>query len=240
MDPMRTRDPGRYFEELRGRQAWAIGCAATQPRPGSRPECVDKAIDGRDDRAMDESSSVLAPSLLVAMPQLRDPNFFRSVVLLCEHGPGGAMGFVVNRPTDTRAADAVAMDPPLTGDSGMRLWTGGPVEQHRGFLLLGSNPGRGDSEQITDGFHLTASLAVLRDLLETTPERLEHTRARLLLGYAGWGPGQLDSELAESAWLLAPADPRLVFDTPPDHMWEVAIRSLGIDPMSLAPAPGIQ
>jgi putative transcriptional regulator len=189
---------------------------------------------------MDGSSSVLAPSLLIAMPQLRDPNFSRSVVLLCEHGPAGAMGFVVNRPTETRAAEAVAMEPPLAGDSGMRLWTGGPVEQHRGFLLLGTDPGRGDCEQITDGFHLTASLAVLRDLLEATPERLGHTRARLLLGYAGWGPGQLDSELAESSWLMAPADPALVFETPPDEMWERVIRGLGVEPMALAPAPGVQ
>src|SRR6185503_7747146 len=142
---------------------------------------------------MDESASVLAPALLIAMPQLRDPNFARTVVLLCEHGPAGAMGFVVNRPTETLAAEAVAMDPPIAGDSGMRLWTGGPVERHRGFLLLGKDPGRGDSEQITDGFHLTASLAVLRDLLEATPERLGHTRARLLLGYAGWGPGSSTS-----------------------------------------------
>ncbi len=189
---------------------------------------------------MDESDSSLAPTLLIAMPQLRDPNFARTVVLLCEHGPRGAMGFVVNRPTETLAAEAVAMDPPLQGDSGMRLWAGGPVEQHRGFLLLGDDPGRGDSEQISKGFHLTASLAVLRDLLESSPERLDQTRARLLLGYAGWGPGQLDTELAESAWITAPADPILVFETPAEAMWERAIRSLGIDPMSLSPAPGVQ
>jgi putative transcriptional regulator len=189
---------------------------------------------------MDEDRSSLAPSLLVAMPQLRDPNFFRTVVLLCEHGPQGAMGFVVNRPTDTRAAEAVAMEPPLAGDSGMRLWSGGPVEQHRGFLLLGRDPGRGDSEQITRGFHLTASLAVLRELLEATPQSVDNTRARLLLGYAGWGPGQLDTELAESAWLMAPADADMVFETPADAMWERVIRSLGVDPMSLAPAPGVQ
>jgi putative transcriptional regulator len=61
-----------------------------------------------------------------------------------------------------------------------------------------------------------------------------------LLGYAGWGPGQLDNELAESAWLTAPADPTLVFETPPEEMWEAVIRSLGVEPMSLAPAPGVQ
>ena len=204
------------------------------------PSGVDKTPNRREHPHMDESNSVLAPSLLIAMPQLRDPNFSRTVVLLCEHSSAGAMGFVVNRPTETRAAEAVAMDPPLAGDSGMHLWTGGPVERHRGFLLLGDDPGHGESEQITDGFHLTASLSVLRNLLESTPERLDHTRARLLLGYAGWGPGQLDNELADSAWLTAPADPTIVFETPAEVMWETVIRSLGIEPMSLAPAPGVQ
>ncbi len=189
---------------------------------------------------MADGAASIAPTLLVAMPQLRDPNFSRSVVLLCEHGPKGAMGFVVNRPTETRAAEAVALSPPLSGDSGMRLWSGGPVEQHRGFLLLGADPGGGDTEQIGDGFHLTASLGILRTLLEARPDEMEHTRARLLLGYAGWGPGQLDSELAESAWLTAPPDPDLVFATPADEMWEAAIRSLGVDPMSLALGPGVQ
>jgi len=178
---------------------------------------------------MDESNSVLAPSLLIAMPQLRDPNFSRTVVLLCEHSSAGAMGFVVNRPTETRAAEAVAMDPPLVGDSGMHLWTGGPVERHRGFLLLGDDPGQGESEQITEGFHLTASLSVLRNLLESSPERLGCTRARLLLGYAGWGPGQLDSEIQANSWLCVPADEELIFDDQLTDKWERCISKLGVD-----------
>ncbi len=181
-----------------------------------------------------------APTLLLAMPQLRDRNFNRSVVLLCEHGPDGALGFVVNRPTDMRAAGAVALDPPVRGDSGLCLWTGGPVEPHRGFLLLGEDPGVEESERVADGFHLTASLEVLRGLIEAEPDAIRHRRCRLLLGYAGWGPGQLDSELAASAWLTAPVDPALVFDAPPEEMWERAIRGLGVDPMALAPAPGVQ
>lgn len=181
-----------------------------------------------------------APTLLLAMPQLQDKNFSRSVVLLCEHSPNGALGFVVNRPTDMRAAGAVALDPPVRGDSGLCLWTGGPVEPHRGFLLLGDDPGVEESERVADGFHLTASLDVLRGLLEAEPEAIQHRRCRLLLGYAGWGPGQLDSELAASAWLTAPVDPALVFDAPPEEMWERAIRGLGVDPMALAPAPGVQ
>jgi putative transcriptional regulator len=182
-----------------------------------------------------------APIILLAMPQLRDPNFKRSVVLVCEHGDDGALGFVVNRPTDVRAAQAVALpEPPLRGDSGLCLWSGGPVEPQRGFLLLGHDPGVEDSEQITDGFHLTASLDVLRRLLETEPDALAQQRCRLLLGYAGWGPGQLDAEIAASAWLTVPPDAGLVFETPADVMWETAIRRLGIDPMSLHEAPGVQ
>ncbi|HJQ82928.1 MAG TPA: YqgE/AlgH family protein [Candidatus Binatia bacterium] len=181
-----------------------------------------------------------APTLLLAMPQLRDPNFSRSVVLLCEHGPKGALGFVVNRPTEVRAAEAVVLDPPLRGDSGLMLWTGGPVEPQRGFLLLGEDPGVEDSERVSDGFHLTASVEVLRRLLESEPADVAGQRARLLLGYAGWGPGQLDEELTASAWLTAPVDPRLVFETPAEQMWEVAIRGLGVDPMALQVAPGVQ
>jgi putative transcriptional regulator len=182
----------------------------------------------------------LAPSLLLAMPQLRDPNFTRTVVLLCEHGPDGAVGFVVNRPTDIRAANAVALDPPPKRDSGLRLWTGGPVETNRGFLLLGNDPGVEQSQRVGDGFYLTSSMDVLRPLLEANPAELPQRRCRLLLGYAGWGPGQLDQELTASAWLTAPADPELVFGTPAEDMWEAAIRGLGVDPMALSPAPGIQ
>ena len=181
----------------------------------------------------------LAPSLLLAMPQLRDPNFTRSVVLLCDHGPDGAMGFVVNRPTDVHAASAVAIEPPVRGDNGLTLWTGGPVETHRGFLLLGDDPHVVDSEPIVEGLHLTASIEVLRELLEIGVDELGRRRCRLLLGYAGWGPGQLDAELAASAWLSAPADPELVFSTAPETMWETAIRRLGVDPRMLAPAPGV-
>jgi putative transcriptional regulator len=182
----------------------------------------------------------LAPTLLLAMPQLRDPNFARSVVLLCEHGPDGALGFVVNRPTDVRAADAVALEPPVTNDSGLTLWTGGPVEPQRGFLLLGYDPGVDDCERVADGFHLTASVGVLRQILEAPEAEVNARRARLLLGYAGWAPGQLDQELTSSAWLTAPIDPDLVFETPAAQMWERAIRSLGIDPMALQVGPGVQ
>ena len=186
------------------------------------------------------SEGSLAPTLLLAMPQLMDPNFTRTVILLCEHGPSGALGFVLNRPTATRASEAVDLEPPLRRDSGVTLWTGGPVEPQRGFLLLGEEPGAGECQRVADGFHLTASLDVLRRLLEAEPAAVAGEHCRLLLGYAGWGPGQLDSELAASAWLTAPADPLLAFETPAEEMWERAIRGLGVEPMSLSIGSGVQ
>jgi putative transcriptional regulator len=188
---------------------------------------------------MDQQGS-FAPTLLLAMPQLQDRNFARSVVLLCEYSAEGALGFVVNRPTELRAADAVTLDPPLRNANGLNLWTGGPVEPQRGFLLLGDDPGVADSRRIADGFHLTASVEVLRDLLEAEPAELTRRRVRLLLGYAGWGPGQLDAELTASAWLTVPPDPDLVFETPAEAMWERAIRALGVDPLALQLGAGIQ
>src|SRR5262249_54072534 len=147
---------------------------------GGRPTVFRRPVDKRrslaDDRFMDRSS--LAPTLLLPMPQLRDPNFNPTVVLLCQHSDEGALGFVITRPTDVRAATAVARDPPPQRDSGMLLWSGGPVEPQRGFLLLGEASGVADGEHICDGVHLTASVEVLRQLIETEPAELGRRRCR--------------------------------------------------------------
>ncbi|HSV07263.1 MAG TPA: YqgE/AlgH family protein, partial [Candidatus Binatus sp.] len=186
------------------------------------------------------STGSFAPTLLLAMPQMADRNFARSVVLLCEHGADGAIGFIVNRPTDLRAAAAVVLDPPVSRDNGLVFWSGGPVEPERGFLLLGESPGAVDSQCVAEGLYLTASVEVLRGILESDPQEVARRRCRLLLGYAGWGPGQLDQELTASAWLSAPAEADLVFNTAPEVMWDRAIRSLGVDPMALQLGPGVQ
>jgi putative transcriptional regulator len=176
----------------------------------------------------------LAPTLLLSMPQLTDPNFERTVVLLCEHGPEGAFGLVVNRPTTTAAAEAVRLDPPIAATTGPLLWVGGPVEPQRGYILLGEAPENGDVMTVADGLYLSSSIDVLRTVIERTP-----ARSRVLTGYAGWGPGQLDEELAASAWLTADVDARLLFETPADQMWERAIRQLGADPALLAAGQGV-
>ena len=185
-------------------------------------------------------------SLLLSMPQLQDPNFARTVVLLCDYGPEGAFGLVLNRPTDMPASEMVRLDPPVAGANDMPLWIGGPVEPQRGWILLGEDPSgpaapgdvtipQGEFKFIRDGLYLSTSVTILREVLEATPA----PRARVLAGYAGWGPGQLDDELAQSAWLLADIDLDIVFDVPAAAMWETAIRRLGADPSTLTTSHGV-
>jgi putative transcriptional regulator len=176
----------------------------------------------------------LAPTLLISMPQLLDPNFAQTVVLLCEHHREGAFGLVLNRPSDTSAADAVQLQPPPARDSGVQLWFGGPVEPQRGWILTAEEPEAEESVEVVEGLYLSTSPQVLRRLIEDGAGR-----ARVLTGYAGWGAGQLDAELASSAWLTSDVSLDLVFDTPPDRMWEAAIRRLGADPALLQTGHGV-
>jgi len=180
-------------------------------------------------------SSEFRPALLLAMPQMLDPNFARSVVLLCDYGPEGAFGLVLNRPTEMTASQMVHLDPPLARSNGMPLYFGGPVQPERGWILLPEPPEDAAHRALHDGVYLSASPDVLRRVLEATPE----PRARVLAGYAGWGPGQLDDELAQSAWLIADIHMDIVFDVEPALMWETAIRRLGADPSALQTSHGV-
>lgn len=173
-------------------------------------------------------------ALLLSMPQMQDPNFARTVVLLCDYGPQGAFGLVLNRPTDMPATAMVRLDPPVVGGNELPLWIGGPVEPQRGWILLADEPSA-EFKSIRDGLYLSTSQDLLREVLETRPA----PRARVLAGYAGWGPGQLDEELAQSAWLMGDVDLDIVFDLPPDVMWETAIRRIGADPSALTMSHGV-
>jgi len=183
--------------------------------------------------AQPESSS-LAPTLLLSMPQMQDENFDRTVVLLCDHTAEGAFGLVLNRPTTAAAAEAVAFDPPLEASHGPLLWAGGPVEPQRGWILLGESMDEAAETEVAPGLYLSTSIELLRRVIHATP-----SRTRVLTGYAGWGPGQLDQELAASAWLTVDVDPALIFDTPADEMWDQAIRSLGTGPGNLQVGQGV-
>lgn len=180
-------------------------------------------------------SGSLAPTLLLSMPQLVDPHFKQTVVLLCEHGEEGAFGLVLNRQTETPASSVVRLTPPVDVDNGLQLWIGGPVEPERGWILMGDEPLDAESVEVCDGLYLSTSPDLLRRLLVDRPP----DRARLLTGYAGWGAGQLDEELAASAWLVADVQLDLIFGTAPADMWETAIRRLGADPSTLQMGRGV-
>lgn len=186
------------------------------------------------------------------MPQLVDPNFNHTVVLLCKHTEeGGAFGLVLNRPLVTTGRFVVQIDSPegegassgersdvMSAEHDLQVWVGGPVEQHRSWMLVGDELAAHDESlrvRVASGLYLSTAPELLQRLLEPSPP----PRARLVMGYAGWGPGQLEAELHESAWLLSDIDPGLIFDTPSDRMWERAIRRLGADPAALHCSRGV-
>ena len=183
--------------------------------------------------------SSLAPVFLVSMPQLVDPNFKRTVVLLCKHSDDGAFGLVINRPLVTTGRVTVNLDPPVSTDRELQVWIGGPVEPERSWILVGEPLDEHSDAiaggRIADDLYLSTSPDLLRRLLESSPP----PTARLMVGYSGWGPGQLEAELETSSWLICEIDRELIFDTPPEQMWEAAIRRLGADPASLTMSRGV-
>jgi putative transcriptional regulator len=185
---------------------------------------------------MQVMSGGAAPLLLLSMPQMSDPNFVRTVVLLCDFTEDGAFGLVVNRPMTDPAWTILKTEPPVEVHPDVRLWVGGPVEPQRAWVLM-AEPQGPDEEQreIAPGILLSASHDLTLQLLQAAPSK----RARLIVGYAGWGPGQLDREIAASGWLTLAVDPALIFTVPADEMWETAIRRLGADPATLQSSSGI-
>jgi putative transcriptional regulator len=180
----------------------------------------------------------LAPAFLLSMPQLMDPNFSRTVVVLCKHNEDGAFGLVVNRPLVTTGRVTVNLHPPVSTDRELQVWVGGPVEPQRSWVLVGQEPDQ-DEElrgmRIADDLYLSTSPDLLRRLLDPSPPPL----ARLIVGYSGWGPGQLEAELEASAWLMSDIDRDLIFNTPSEQLWEAAIRRLGADPAALQMSRGV-
>ena len=160
------------------------------------------------------------------MPHLLDPNFARSVVLMVHHDESGAFGVVLNRPTELSAPNLCAtLDIEWCGDPENAVDWGGPVQPQTGWVLFEDDDGRVLSEQVQEigsGVCFAGSIDVLREVASDPPERL-----RLLLGYAGWGPGQLDGELDEGSWIVEPALPDDVFTADPDELWSDVLRRKG-------------
>ena len=175
------------------------------------------------------------PSLLLSMPQMQDPNFARTVVLLCDFNPDGAFGLVLNRPTGMPARDMVRLVPPVLAGNDLPLYIGGPVQPELGWILVNQAPDSGEYRTVREGLYLSSSPELLRSVLEQPAA----PRARVIAGYAGWGPGQLDNELAQSAWLIGDIHIDLVFDIDATSMWDTAIRRLGADPSALQPSHGV-
>ena len=190
-------------------------------------------------------SANLAPGLLLAMPQLADPNFSRAVVLMIEHGDQGSFGLVINRlafspghPSPIKASELLdSLEMSWRGEASAVVWAGGPVSPSTGWVLhepVGlAQPGQGTIE-ITSTISLSTSPDRLRAIANQPPRNV-----RLLLGYSGWGPGQLAAEMSRGAWLHTAADPTLVFETPPDEIWEAAMQTLGINPRDLMTGRGV-
>lgn len=170
------------------------------------------------------------------MPQMADPNFAQTVILLCDYTDKGAFGLVVNRQMAEPAHTMVKTDPPVLVDPGVRLWLGGPVDLQRTWVLMADAQGPDEEHhEICPGVLLSESRELTLRLLQAPPSN----RARVIVGYAGWGPGQLESEIAASAWLSMEVDPALIFNVAPEQMWATAIKRLGADPSGLQMSPGV-
>jgi len=169
------------------------------------------------------------------MPQMLDPNFSRSVVLLAEYGRHGAFGLVVNRQMPEPAHEVIKPDPPMDIRKDVHLYVGGPVEPNRAWVLTAHRELDGDALEVMDGVYLSAAPGLIKHALQSSPD----PQMRLVIGYAGWAPGQLDDELASSSWLMAPVEADLLFDTPIEAMWETVIRRLGAEPSGLQTSSGV-
>jgi putative transcriptional regulator len=179
----------------------------------------------------------LTGQLLLAMPHMMDDRFAHSVIYLCAHTPEGAMGLVVNRPLaepsfpDLLRQLAIAPVPPARE---IRLCAGGPVEHARGFVLHTTDWSTQSTLQVDERLALTANLDVLKAIASGGGP----SRGLLALGYAGWGPGQLDEEMQQNSWLNAPLpDPELIFGDDQAGMWRRALALLRIDPLLLVSGP---
>jgi Putative transcriptional regulator len=180
-------------------------------------------------------SENLAKQLLIAMPSMEDPNFSRTVTLICEHTDDGAMGIVVNQPTTLLVDELLDNFGPTDADSKQNgkkstsldgpVYAGGPVQIDRGFILHDSDK-QWESTHIIDN-HL--SLTTSEDILVAIAQGKGPENALVALGYAGWGAGQLEEEISANSWLTVPYDTQILFNTPIDQRWQSAATKLGVD-----------
>lgn len=173
------------------------------------------------------STTNLTGHLLIAMPALADPNFHRTVTFICEHADEGALGLIVNRPIDLTLGEVLTQfdcrtdDPAIAGQS---VFLGGPVQTERGFVL--HRGGKWESSAVISG---DISITTSRDILGAIAAGAGPADILVALGYAGWGSGQLEQEMAQNSWLSAPVDPAILFATPVERRWEAAAELIGVN-----------
>lgn len=174
----------------------------------------------------------LTDQFLIAMPNMRDDNFAGAVVYLCEHNDNGALGLVINRPTDINLKglfEKVDLSLERPDLAGAPVYFGGPVQTERGFVLhdgLGDDGGHYSSTlKIAGGLEMTTS----RDVLEALSNGAGPRRILVTLGYSGWGAGQLEDEISRNGWLTVQARPEIIFETPVEQRYDKALSLLGVD-----------
>lgn len=170
----------------------------------------------------------LSNQFLIAMPNLGDPNFARTVTFMCEHNDEGAMGVVVNRPLDINLGevlDQLGIEPANAQIAGQHVYQGGPVQNERGFVLHRPLGNWEATLAISDEVGLSAS----HDILEAIARGEGPDDYLVILGYAGWNAGQLDEEMGQNTWISGPAQTDILFRTPDEQKWIAAARHLGID-----------
>ncbi len=180
----------------------------------------------------------LTGRVLIAMPGMEDPRFGQSVVLICAHSAEGAMGLVVNKLADDLKLrdllDQLDIEP-VPEARRAPIHFGGPVEPGRGFVLHEAGYRSSISTlEVSDAFSMTATLDILEDMAAGKGP----AHALIALGYAGWGPGQLEHEIARNGWLVCEAESRLIFGTPDGGKWAAALAALGVDPLALSSEAG--
>lgn len=189
------------------------------------------------DGGSDSLMTSLAGQFLIAMPTMGDPRFAKTVIYMCVHDDQGAMGLVINKTLDSLRFPDILEQLGINSTITVRdraVHAGGPVEAGRGFLLHSTDFAVNDTEAVDDHIALTATVDILRAVAnEEGP-----AQSLFALGYAGWSAGQLDMEIQDNGWLVAPADPSLLFDTDHETKWDRAIGLLGFNPAQLSGQAG--
>jgi len=193
----------------------------------------------RNDVTSTRLSGSLQGRLLIAMPSMQDSRFAHTVVYMCSHGEDGAMGLVINRPADhitfDDLLDQLSIDVSGAAHAHVPVHMGGPVATSRGFVLHSAEySGSGATVWVGDGVGLTATTDVLRAIADGKGPRDK----LLVLGYAGWGPDQLENEIKANGWLVCDAQPELVFAPDANDKWSQALATLGVDPSLLSGEAG--